>query len=235
MWLHGFTQTSDSAHLFRSILAGSCELVVLDLPGHGVNSSVTASLDETADLLAPALGADPFVLAGYSFGARVALHFALRHQERLSGLVLLGASRGIEDEFERRARRRRDEALADRIELIGTEAFLEEWLAQPMFATLPRDPLERGARSVDPSGLANSLRRAGTGTQAWLEPRLSSIDVATLTLAGELDAKFRIEADAIAQSVANGQRLVVAGAQHAAHLERPEAVARAVLDFIDQR
>jgi len=235
VWLHGFTQTRDSAHLFRTILAGRCEVVVLDLPGHGLNASVAASLDETADLLANTLWPEPFVLAGYSFGARVALHFALRHEERLRGLVLLGASRGIENEVERQERRRRDEALADRIELIGTDAFLEEWLAQPMFATLPDDPLERVARSADPSGLANSLRRAGTGTQAWLEPRLSSINVATLAIAGEADAKFRVEADAIAQGVAKGERIIVAGAQHAAHLERPDAVAQAVIDFIERR
>ena len=34
---------------------------------------------------------------------------------------------------------RRDEALADRVEEIGADAFLEEWLAQPMFASLSRD------------------------------------------------------------------------------------------------
>jgi len=200
-----------------------------------VNSSTAASLDDAADLLADVLEPEPFVLAGYSFGARVALHFALRHQGRLTGLVLLGASRGIKDEVEREERRRRDEALADRIELIGTDAFLDEWLAQPMFATLPSDPLERAARSSDPSGLANSLRRAGTGTQAWLEPRLSSINVATLAIAGGLDRKFLVEADAIARSVAKGRHVVIPGAQHAAHLERPDDVARHVLDFIARR
>ena len=50
VWLHGFTQTKDSAHEFLSILAGTYELLTIDLPGHGDNASVTASLDQTADL-----------------------------------------------------------------------------------------------------------------------------------------------------------------------------------------
>jgi 2-succinyl-6-hydroxy-2,4-cyclohexadiene-1-carboxylate synthase len=125
VWLHGFTQTKDSAHQFRTILAGMGELLTIDLPGHGENASIAASLTETADLLADVLPDEPFVLGGYSYGARVALHFALAHAPRVRGLVLLGATRGIEDPSERDARRRRDEELADRIEAMGTEAFLD--------------------------------------------------------------------------------------------------------------
>ena len=126
---------------------------------------MTASLEETADLLAEALPKDPFILAGYSLGGRVALHFALRHPRRLAHLVVLSATPGIANHEERRARRERDDELADRIEGIGTEAFLDEWLAQPMFKSVPNDPIERAARSHDARGLADSLRHAGTGTQ----------------------------------------------------------------------
>ncbi len=234
VWLHGFTQTKDSAHQFRSILAGTGELLTLDLPGHGQNATIVASLSETADLLADALPEEPFVLGGYSFGARVALHFALRHADRLMGLVLLGATRGIEDPSEREARRRRDNDLADRIEAIGTDAFLEEWLAQPMFASLPADALERTARSHDPQGLANSLRRAGTGTQTWLAPALGAIATPTLALAGAKDVKFSREALAIATAVRSGRSALVDDASHAAHLEAPELVAQLVTSFTRQ-
>ena len=97
MWLHGFTQTQDSAHQFRSILAGTYELLTVDLPGHGRNAGISASLDETTDLLANVLPPDPFILGGYSFGARVALHFTLRYPDRVRALVVLGATRGIHD------------------------------------------------------------------------------------------------------------------------------------------
>ena len=231
MWLHGFTQTRDSALQFRSILAGTYELLTLDLPGHGENARITASLGETADLLAETLPDQPFVLGGYSLGARVALHFALAHPARVRQVVLLGASRGIEDLDQRAQRRLSDEALADRIEAVGTSIFLDEWLAQPMFASLPLDPLERRARSSDPLGLASSLRRSGTGTQEWLGARLTTLDVPTFALAGEKDDKFLIEAGAIAHGVTRGELGVVAGAHHATHLERPELTARAIEEF----
>jgi 2-succinyl-6-hydroxy-2,4-cyclohexadiene-1-carboxylate synthase len=231
VWLHGFTQTKNSAHQFRTILAGTCEVVVVDLPGHGENAAIKASLDETADLLAEALPAEPFILGGYSLGARVALNFALRHHDRLRRLVLLGASRGIEDLVLRSQRRRRDEALADRIESIGAAAFLDEWLGQSMFSTLPADPIERAARSNDAHGLASSLRLAGTGTQDWLGPRLATITVPTLALAGANDEKFSLEAAAIASSVVVGTARVVPEARHAAHLEQPASCASMVQQF----
>ena len=232
VWLHGFTQTRASAHQFRSILAGSNELLTLDLPGHGTAQKLKASLEETADLVAEVLPDEPVALGGYSFGGRVALHLALRHPGRLRHLVLLGATRGIENQLERRARRDRDEALAHRIDEIGGPAFLDEWLGQPMFAALPDDPLERAARSADTDGLANSLRLAGTGTQAWLAPLLATIAAPTLALAGARDAKFSAEAQAIALAMSRGSYDLIDGAGHAAHLERPETTAERITSFL---
>jgi 2-succinyl-6-hydroxy-2,4-cyclohexadiene-1-carboxylate synthase len=232
VWLHGFTQTSASAHQFRSILAGSHELLTLDLPGHGASSALRATLDECADLVASALPDGPLDLGGYSFGARVALHVALRHPQRIRRLVLLSATRGIEAEAQRLERREHDEALAARIELVGVEVFLDEWLSQPMFASLPHDPLERAARSADARGLANSLRLAGTGTQTWLAPHLHAISARTLALAGASDHKFAAEAKAIASGVHRGSFALIESAGHAAHLEQPAASARVVSAFL---
>ena len=230
-WLHGFTQTRASARQFRTILAGHHEVLTLDLPGHGDAAQVSASLPEIADLVLDALPPEPVILGGYSFGARVALHVALADPTRLSGLIILGASRGIFDPDERAQRRSRDQALAEHLSDVGTEVFVSEWLAQPLFATLgPHGESE--TRSRDAMGLAQSLRLAGTGTQEWLGDALSSIDVATLALAGELDVKFVAEARAIAASMQNGTFAAIIGAGHAAHLEQPEQVARAIEDFL---
>ncbi len=229
VWLHGFTQTKDSAHQFRSILAGSYEVLTIDLPGHGQNARIEATLNETADLLADALPPEPFILGGYSFGGRVALHFALRYPTRLNRLVVLGATRGIQDPDERSERRSRDETLADHIELVGIDVFLDEWLDQKMFAGLPLDPIERAARSTDAEGLANSLRFAGSGTQSWLASQLSALDVETLTIAGRDDLKFSAEALTIAATVQHGHHQLVENANHAAHLAQPEATALIIL------
>ena len=173
MWLHGFTQTKSTGHQFRSILAGAYEVVTIDLPDTAKTRASRRHSMKRPISLPTHLPKEPFVLAGYSLGGRVALHVALRHPERLSALVLLSATAGIIDDDERRARVARDEALATRIETIGTDAFLDEWLAQPLFASLPPNPLERAARSTDAKGLADSLRCTGTGTQDWLGSRLA--------------------------------------------------------------
>jgi len=234
VWLHGFTQTRDSSHVFLSILAGTHDVVTIDLPGHGRNASTSASLPETADLLADVLPVAPFVLGGYSFGGRVALHLALAHPERLSGLVLLSATAGLREEDERSARRARDEALADHLEEVGTDVFLSEWLAQPMFATLPDDPRERAARSVDASGLANSLRHSGTGTQRWLGEDVAGLAMPTLVLAGATDEKFVLEGRRLADAIPRSSLVVVDGVGHAAHVEAPDAVATLVREFYPQ-
>ncbi|HEY5390138.1 MAG TPA: alpha/beta hydrolase, partial [Solirubrobacteraceae bacterium] len=59
-----------------------------------------------------------FVLAGYSMGARLALHAALAMPERLERLVLVSGTAGI-DARERGARLAADEALAEEIERGG--------------------------------------------------------------------------------------------------------------------
>ncbi len=234
VWLHGFTQTRDSARRYRTILATDYEVLSPDLPGHGTSAGLSASLEDAADLVAAVAGAGPVALGGYSMGGRVALHVALRHPGLVSRLVVLSATPGIEDEAERAARRARDEALAERIERVGTPAFLEEWLAQPLFSTLPHDAGERAARSTDAAGLADALRRAGTGTQAWLLEDLARLDTPTLVLAGSRDSKFVAAGARIAGAVADGRLVVLEGLGHAAHLEDPAAVAGAVRDFLAQ-
>ncbi len=226
MWLHGFTQTKNSAYVFRSTLAHSFDVVTIDLPGHGDNWAQRASLSETATLLAEVLPCDPFVLAGYSMGARVALHFALAYPDRLRSLLLVSATLGIEDETERRSRRERDETLAAHALEVGGPTFLAEWLAQPLFTGSAIDDRERRSRSLEASGLADSLRSAGTGTQRWLGERAAAIALPTTVVVGERDVKFVREGQRIVEVVANSRLVVVAGAGHAVHLDAPHEVAR---------
>ncbi len=223
VWLHGFTQTKHAAQEFRSILTERFEVLTIDLPGHGENAHIAANLSETADLLAEILPKEPFVLAGYSLGSRVALHFAIQHPERLCGLATLGATRGIKHVNERSARRTADNELATRLRAMGAEAFLHEWLAQPMFANLP--PETFASRSHDTEGMARALELLGTGTQEWLGDQIGDIAVPYTALAGTLDTKFATEAAALAQAAQNGTCWLIENALHAAHLEKPDVAA----------
>ena len=165
-------------------------------------------------------------------GGRVALHAALSHPDEVRALVLIGATAGIVDETERAARRAADERLAERIEEIGVEAFVDEWLANPLFAGLSAETALRADRLRNTAvGLAVSLRSTGTGTQEPLWGRLASITAPVLVLAGEHDAKFRELGSRLATEIPDARFDVVPAAGHTVHLEQPGATADAIASW----
>ncbi len=233
--LHGFTQTGASWAPVVEALHGRFPVVLPDAPGHGGSSGVRAGLWQTADLLAAAV-AGPAIWVGYSMGGRTALHLALAHPEKVAALVLVSTSAGIDDDVKRAARRTADEALARRVESEGTERFLAWWLAQPLFATLPRHSAGLEDRLTNtPEGLAASLRLAGAGAQGSLWPRLGELGrsaMPVLLLAGELDRDYRSYAERMAALIGpTAHAGTVPGAGHACHLERPREVAAAIAGF----
>jgi 2-succinyl-6-hydroxy-2,4-cyclohexadiene-1-carboxylate synthase len=228
---HGFTQTARSwstfAGLLRDELPGA-EMIAVDLPGHGTAPPPPdANLWESAERLVDAGGTATYV--GYSMGGRVSLHAALAHPARVRALVLIGATAGIDDPHERLARRAADDRLADHIEAVGVDAFIDEWLANPLFAGLTEHTAMRDDRLRNTAdGLAASLRSTGTGTQEPLWERLGEIDVPVLVLAGRHDEKFRVIGERMAELLPNSILEVIADAGHSVHLEQPEATAAAV-------
>ena len=220
--VHGFTQTGRSWHHLAARLAADHEVVLPDLPGHGDSAGVAADLVEGAGLLASVGGSATYV--GYSLGGRHVLTLALQHPELVEALVLLGATAGIDDAGERAGRRVSDSHLIADLRARGIDAFLDRWLANPMFSRLPDDPVERSERrrnTVD--GLSNSLELAGTGTQQPSWGELPRLEMPVLVLAGEHDTKFVALGRRLAEAIGpNASFDTVAGAGHAAHLERPD-------------
>jgi 2-succinyl-6-hydroxy-2,4-cyclohexadiene-1-carboxylate synthase len=235
VFLHGFTQTHHHWHAVGFAIAerlAAPTLAFVDLPGHGLSVDDRAALDVRGAGQVAAVGG-PGTYVGYSMGGRFALFAALARPDLVRRLVLIGATPGIDDEIEREERIRLDDRRADRIEEIGVEAFLDEWLAGPLFATLPRDPaeIEHRARNT-PAGLAHSLRTAGTGRQASLWNRLGEIDVPVLVLAGERDDKFTDIGRRMTARLRNARFVQIAGAGHAAHAEAPTTTADAIAAWL---
>jgi len=224
VFLHGFTQTSNSwkpiaEHFVRS----GHQCFVVDLPGHAESSHVRADLRRAADMIG-SIG-DEATYVGYSLGGRAALHVALMYPHLVRSLVTIGANPGIDSEDERARRRESDDELITRMEDIGLEAFLREWVALPLFGSRAVGPLEMADRLRNTvEGLAGSLRLAGTGAQGSLWPRLRELNMPVLAIAGERDEKFASIARQMAVTVPEGRTALVAGAAHAAHLDDPAAV-----------
>ena len=231
--LHGFTQTLRSwDDLAARLVDDGFEVVRVDAPGHGGSSRLRLEVPATAAALGDLGGEAAYV--GYSMGGRVCLRLALDRPSAVRALVLIGASPGLPDAGERTARRAADEAWAREIERDGVGSFLERWLDQPLFAGLPRERAGVAQRLANPAdGLAASLRLLGTGAQEPLWDRLGDLQSPTLIIAGEKDAKFAaVAADMKAMVGPHAEMLLIPGAGHAAHLERPGAVGEAVLRFL---
>jgi 2-succinyl-6-hydroxy-2,4-cyclohexadiene-1-carboxylate synthase len=232
VFVHGFTQTANSWKPIAALFAASgYEAIVVDAPGHGDSSNVRADLRRGADMLAALCGSGVYI--GYSLGGRLCMHAALMYPHLVRGLALIGASPGIADEGDRAARRATDNRLADHIIEVGVDAFLDEWLDQPLFAGLTLDEAARTDRSRNvPEGLASSLRLGGSGAQGSLWPRLHEMNMPVLSIAGELDEKFAAIGRQVAASVPEGESIEIPGAGHAAHLQQPQPVVDALAAWL---
>lgn len=248
--LHGFTGSALAmAPLTERLAVGerrcpALRVIVPDLVGHGRSEvpddvdlyRVEAMANQVA-ALADTLGCETFHLVGYSMGGRVALTLGCVSPHRLRSLTLIGASPGIADPDERRSRAEADAARAERI-LADLEAFVDEWMDDPLFAGQAGlgEAHLRAARAQrlasNPQGLARSLTAAGTGAMQPLHERLADCDTPTLLVVGAHDSKFCAIAAQLAAELPRAAVARIDGTGHAAHLEQPDATAAAIADFI---
>lgn len=232
--LHGFTQTSSSWAGISSQLANDFYCLAVDLPGHGSSAQTNVDLWRSADQIVATCGGGVF--CGYSMGARLALHCALAHPNYVGGLILVSGTPGISDETERLERRFADDQMAQLIRAIGTDKFIDEWLARPMFATLPFDENDIANRKTNSAdGLATSLELSGVGTQDDLWSRLSELQMPVLIIAGALDVKFADIATRMHALIAQSELKIVANTGHSVHLEKPHEFLAIVREWLTCR
>jgi 2-succinyl-6-hydroxy-2,4-cyclohexadiene-1-carboxylate synthase len=229
--LHGFTHTGASWDPVVAALAETYRALAPDIRGHGERAklepvSLAAVLRDLAGLTP-----EGFTLVGYSMGGRIALHAALAFGARIERLVLIGASPGLADAEERKARRAADDELAGEIEGMSIEEFAERWAQTPVLADQPPEVL--AAAHADrlrnqPAGLARALRGLGTGALSSLWDRLGGVAMPVALVVGGRDEKFAAIAAEMAAALPDAEIVRVPGAGHAVHLEAPGAVAAVI-------
>ncbi len=247
VFLHGFLGCGEDWAPIAQALAPAYQCLCVDLPGHGRSvggSDGDYTFLETAariiEDVADEARLNTFVLAGYSMGARLALYTGMHFPMRIDGLILESGTGGIEDEPDRGARAERDAELAHRIEAGDFGAFLREWYAQPLFATLQERPdlLERmlaRRRCNSPAELARALRGMGTGQMAPLWEEWSANHLPALLIAGEHDTKYVDLAGRLAGECGEAESAVVPNAGHNVHAEQPESYTTLLRRFLEER
>ena len=230
--LHGFSGT-------RRAWDGVVELLdreryrplALDLPGHGDASDTRRPITFASCVQAVLdLAPERFTLCGYSLGGRVALQIALTAPARVSRLVLVSCSAGIEDPHERAVRREADDQLARELEQEPFEKFIERWRTQPLFASEPAavgELARADQRRNQPDALAAVLRGLGAGTMEPIWGRLGEISMPVTVIAGSSDTKYVSIGQRMVDGLPDAQLLLIEGG-HGLVLENPAAIARAL-------
>lgn len=235
-------------------------IVAPDLPGHGGSANACTSDIETANadgspytlssqirilhriittlrLQAPA---QRIHLLGYSMGSRLALAYTLNHPNQVQTLTLESCNPGIASPTERRDRVLRDAQLANAL-LHDYATFLSAWNRLPLFAS-PADAPEQPAKLFHqiqqkqrPDTLAASLREFSTGHTPDFSTHLHRLSLPVLILTGSLDQTYTHRWHQLQSQNPHLRHVIIAGAGHRVHLDRPDAYIDCLQHFIAEQ
>jgi len=226
LFIPGFMQRGDAWRPVAELLPERYPSRLLEHAEHSFEGRMAEIADAGADFL-----------VGYSLGGRLALRAALRSPEAYRGVVVVGATAGIEEGPMRVQRAEADEKLASWMEAMPIEDIVALWERQPLFADQAEALVEEqrpGRLSQDQRSLALLLRTAGQGVLDPVWDELHSFDLPLLAIAGARDDGYSAAAKRIASVAPNARAAIVAEAGHAPQLQQPDEVARLITEFLEQ-
>lgn len=230
-FVHGFTQTGRTWLPVVERLRHDIAATLIDAPGHGDSADGKQTLEMSAQSISNVMPAG--CLVGYSMGARMALHAALHAPQKVTSLVLISGTAGIDSDEVRQLRRDSDKALSQHILDVGVPSFIKEWLELPMFSGLREEDANIPERLRNTAqGLADSLNYAGTGTQNPLWSRLHTLEMPVLIISGADDEKFTSFAKRMADLIPSPTLCVVPNAGHTVHLEQKSVFTSVFNEFV---
>lgn len=238
--LHGWAMHGGIFAPLVEPLSRRFQLHLVDLPGHGHSRDSALPIDPTACAAALAAQLPPAPWLGWSLGGLVAMHAALAHVTRVSGLIAVAASprfvaapdwpHGVDgsvfaqfgDGLARDYRGTVDRFLA--LEAQGSDHMREELrlLREQVYARGEPDPrvLVEGLAALENEDLRTAL---------------GALPVPSLWIAGRRDRLVTWQAmQAAAALCPAGAFVGIAGGGHAPFLTHADAVAAAVVEFVER-
>ncbi len=213
-FIHGFGGYAMQWEQQLAAFAEKNRVVAPDLRGHGLSDKPATRYD-IGEIIGDIERLDTelklpnnFILFGHSFGGAIAVSYALKHPERVAKLVLVSTSIDFE--------------LNPLLKLVFR---VPAALAEPIRARFPKNL----------AAPAHVLQAMYHNAMAQWDGRelLPHISVPTLVILGERDLVFKKGAyDAVADAIPKAQVAKIPAAAHLVHLERAEAVNRAITRFI---
>ena len=237
--LHGLGDDHRALRRLVPELSSRHRVVAPDLRGHGGTSlgHAEGSLGQLATdvvVLLDTLGLAQVDLVGFSLGGTIALQVAIQTPERVRRLVGIATSSRVGRPalawYQEQAR----------IAETGASALRTALAENVDTLFLPGSPLIadhlrlREEATADPRGFANACRANVALGDAPLDPELHRITAPTLLIAARQDPLCPPRAaEIVAARVPGAQLEVVDGTGHEIPLERPEAVAGRILEFVE--
>jgi 3-oxoadipate enol-lactonase len=213
-------------------------VVRYDQRGHGDSEApagpyaMTELADDAARLI-DELALGPVVWVGLSMGGMIGQELALRHPDKLLGLVLSNTTSGYPQEAQAGWSQRIAGISQGGLESI-VDGALQRWFHAGFHAQQPQTVAHWRARVLGCNAagyIACCQAIAGVDTTA----RLPSIAVPALVIAGALDLGTPPEmARTIAHGIRNARMVVLPEASHLSVLEQPLAFRAALDDWLQQ-
>lgn len=246
--LHGFTGDAYDFSAFYEDTLIDAVWRFADLPGHlYCEQTIPANDRQWADFIsridqvmqeAENTRARVYILA-YSMGVRLLLKALLENNWKPDGLVLVGATAGLESGIEQKERLEHDRVLADKLRKVGISSFIDDWMQLPIIASQNRvsSPERiRRKKQLNAIALADALLEYSQGNMPPVWDRLGKITSRTWLIAGAQDQKYIDLHRRMVALLPNADMQVIPHAGHAPHIEQPKAfrdVLRACLGQAD--
>lgn len=255
--IHGLGDEADTWRHIILPLSEDYHVIALDLPGFGRSDKPERVYSpqffiDTIQALMDNLSIEKAFFVGSSLGGMLAQGFAIGHPDRVSGLILIGGTllqkEPMSDMSLRLMRvpilgewlytwlRKNPDSAFDSLrsvyhDLDGMPQKDKDFLYQRVNQRVWSD----GQRLAYLSTLRN-LTKWVKKSQDGLAEKLSTYNLPTLIVRGEFDPLFpEINADALAQTQKNTDKVVIHATGHLPHQENPEAFVNAILMWLSDQ
>ncbi len=215
-------------------LSRSLKVIGADLPGSGATPRSTRplDLDDLADrLVASAVheGAETFTIVGYSLGCATAVRAAVRHPDRVTGLVLTAGFAALDEATRTKVRRWRTLAGGDRTAL--ARYVTSVMLGSAYLSRMSNDQREGFIELVALTTPAGLLEQVELVLNTDITADLASVAVPTLVIGTTQDQLISPELTKALADGIPGARWTTLDSGHAPALESAGPWARLIEDF----
>lgn len=236
--VHGFLSSRSQWRINLPALSQIAQPVLLELLGHGRSPAPedpepykVAAYIAAFEAIRASLGTERWVICGQSFGAGLAIQYALEHPQRVMGVVFTNSISALSPKGDPE----RAAAQAERTRNIeqGGRVALEELRIHPRHAKrFPEDikaEMVADAEQIAPEAILRSI--ALTSPDLSIAHRLSEIRVPALLVNGRWEKRFQPMREKVAAEMP-GVKIVDLDGGHSVNIEAAAGFDQAVCEFI---